>query len=139
MTNFYQFFIDHPIYNVQVNNTEYENKVGVKTSGGYYKNGYTAKKLKAKSSNKYNYIQLNMYTSVLHRVDIEEKWLIRSDNKICKRLGWHNVNLLRISKEGENKETLQAYIDSRKSKLKWGKLKPEPKRIREIKEEARAK
>ena len=110
--NYYKHFINHPNYNLHVNGVEYENRVGVKTMGGCYKNGYTVKEIKGKTD-KYSYIQLNLYTSNQQKVAIEERWLIRNDNKVCKRIGWHNVDLLRFVQKGENEKNLQTLIDRR--------------------------
>ena len=40
-------------------------------------------------------------------VDIEEKWLIRSDDKIMRRLGWNNVDLLKLSRTGESERDIK--------------------------------
>tara|TARA_R110002110_G_scaffold71921_1_gene191729 strand:+ start:457 stop:813 length:357 start_codon:yes stop_codon:yes gene_type:complete len=105
MTTF-QYFIKNPIRDLLVNDKPVQNWVGTKTDGGYYKNGYIASLLKGKND-KYSYIQLNIYTSVKCTVDIEEKWLIRSDDKIIRRLGWNNVDLLRICRKGECEEDIK--------------------------------
>ena len=105
MTTF-QYFIKNPIRDLLVNDKPVQNWVGTKTDGGYYKNGYIASLLKGKND-KHSYIQLNIYTSVKCTVDIEEKWLIRSDDKIIRRLGWNNVDLLRICRKGECEEDIK--------------------------------
>ena len=78
---------------VKVNDKYYDCKLGLKSSGGFYKNGFTAEVIEGKNK-EHNYIVLKIYTSVNHTIDIEEKWLIRDDGKVCKRFGWNNVNLL---------------------------------------------
>tara|TARA_R110002012_G_scaffold304666_3_gene508284 strand:+ start:2387 stop:2722 length:336 start_codon:yes stop_codon:yes gene_type:complete len=105
MTTF-EYFIKTPIRKLLVNDKPVENWVGTKTEGGYYKNGYVATLLEGKK-NKYSYIQINFYTSAGCMVDIEEKWLIRSDDKIMRRLGWNNVDLLKLSRTGESERDIK--------------------------------
>ena len=106
----FNYFIRNPIRNLLVNDKPIANCVGTKTEGGYYKNGYTASLLSGKKD-KFSYIQLNIYTSAGNEVDIEEKWLIRSDDKIVKRLGWSNVNLLRMDTLAQHERDLKHYIN----------------------------
>ena len=83
---------------VKVNDIEYPNVKGTKTEGGCYKNGFSSKILEGKSG-KNQYLQINIYTSAGHLVDIEEKFLFKivdDDYKIVKWLGWNNVNLLNM-------------------------------------------
>ena len=106
----YEFFLTHPNVKTIVNEKEYENSVGLTTPSGYYKNGWIAKKIEGKKG-KYSYIQMNIYTSAGGQIDIEEKWLIRNDGKIMKRLGWHNVNLLNMSPQSYHKNDLKTLMD----------------------------
>ena len=85
---------------VRVNDVEYENKVGIPTNGGLYKNGFEAKIIDGKQG-KRKYLQIYIYTSAGQYVDVEEKFLfakIANKYKIVKHLGWHNVDLLRLGK-----------------------------------------
>jgi hypothetical protein len=86
--------------NVKVNDKEYECRLGLETEGGFYRNGWTAKEVDGLKG-KFKYIRFLFYTSASERIDIEEKWLIRSDGKVMERRGWNDVNLKKMCKEGE--------------------------------------
>tara|TARA_R110002020_G_scaffold7688_2_gene32047 strand:+ start:3966 stop:4352 length:387 start_codon:yes stop_codon:yes gene_type:complete len=85
---------------IRVNDVEYENKQGISTNSGWYKNGFEAKVINGKQG-KRKYLQIYIYTSCKHYVDIEEKFLfakIGDKYKIVKHLGWNEIDLLKIGK-----------------------------------------
>ena len=106
----YQFFKENPSFKLKVNDKKYDNIVGNPTESGFYKNGWEVKELEGKKG-KYNYIALSFYTSAGLEVDIEERWMIRDDNKIIIRKGWHGVDLLKMAMDGENEADLKIYMD----------------------------
>tara|TARA_R110000751_G_scaffold22286_1_gene62874 strand:+ start:1688 stop:2044 length:357 start_codon:yes stop_codon:yes gene_type:complete len=98
---------------VKVNDIEYPNIKGAITEGGWYKNGFSSKILEGKSG-KNQYLQINIYTSKYHQIDIEEKFLFKivgDDYKIVKWLGWDNINLLAMDSKEEWKNMLKAIYD----------------------------
>ena len=86
-------FIDNPTLNLQVNDNVFPMIVGTETEGGYYKNGYIAKEIKM------GWLQVNIYTSCRHQVDIEEKKLYNikdlNNIRLIKWKGWNDVDLLK--------------------------------------------
>ena len=105
MTSYYQFFKENPILNVKVNDVEYQPVLGTNTGSGYYSNGWRVRELNGDK----NYIEIHFYTSAHHKIDIEERWLIREDDKICKRTGWHDINLLRMETVDNHRNDLETY------------------------------
>jgi hypothetical protein len=111
--DYYNYFFENPIQKVKVSNgstpsIEYDCIKGIETVGCFYKNGYKVTVREGKG--KHKYIQLDIYTSCNQQIDIEERWLIRNDNKICRRTGWNNVNLLSMAMKGENERDLNYWI-----------------------------
>tara|TARA_R110001606_G_scaffold252920_2_gene400668 strand:+ start:186 stop:539 length:354 start_codon:yes stop_codon:yes gene_type:complete len=110
-TQMLNWFKDNEVL-VKVNDIEYPNVKGTPTPSGYYKNGFSSKILEGKSG-KYQYLQINIYTSA-GKIDIEEKFLFKivdDDYKIVKWLGWDNINLLAMDCNEEWKDMLEAIYD----------------------------
>jgi len=105
MTSFYQFFEQNPLKKVEVGEVKYDPVVGTVTVGGYYKNGWRARVIEGDK----NYIELHFYTSAGSEIVIEERWLIREDDKICKRTGWNNINLLKMDTIENHRKDLNTY------------------------------
>ena len=105
MTSFYQFFKQNPLKMVEVGEVKYQPIVGTVTVGGYYKNGWRSRVIEGDK----NYIELHFYTSAGSEIVIEERWLIREDDKICKRTGWNNINLLKMDTIENHRKDLNTY------------------------------
>jgi len=88
------WFINNPYRSVEVKGTKYNCKKGETTSGGCYKNGYIVKILEHKGK---MFIQIDIYTSASHRIDVEERFLFDDKGSIKKWVGWNNINLLKMS------------------------------------------
>ena len=96
---------------VRVNDIEYDCIVGLNTGGGYYKNGFTTEEINGKEG-KHKYLIFKFYTSVNHKIDIEEQWLIRDDGKVCKRIGWSNINLLSMCHDNKCLEDINCILNN---------------------------
>ena len=108
----YEYFSMNRYRQIVYNDKKYDCDLGldIDDTCGYYKNGYKTYIINGKND-KYKYIQVNMYTISGSKVDIEEKIMIRSDNKIVQRVGWNNVNLLKYDTQENHKKQIQGWID----------------------------
>ena len=95
---------------VMVDDVEYPTIRGTETGGGWYVNGFNAKVV-AGNKGKRNYLQIDIYTSAAHVIDIEEKYLfamIGDKYKLVKWVGWNDVNLMRGTWKNEYMDMLKA-------------------------------
>ena len=108
----YEYFSIHRYRQIVYNDKKYDCDLGLDTgdTSGYYKNGYKTYRINGKND-KYHYIQVNMYTICGGKVEIEEKMMIRSDNKIVQRVGFHNVNLLKYDTQENHKKDIMDWIE----------------------------
>jgi len=118
------FFQNNNNLDVMVGDDWFPCSTDVRTHGGYYKNGFTSKIIDGKNG-KHKYVSVDIYTSVGHKIAIEEKWLIRDDNKICKRLGWdfpagsgNRTDLMKFAIPGESEADINKYIEGYKRQLR---------------------
>lgn len=91
-----QILLDYGGMKVNVNGINYQCKKGIKTEGGYYKNGYTIKKIITKKN---TYINLLIYTSAGAGIDIEEQIQLKEVEegfKCVKHIGWNNLDLKKL-------------------------------------------
>mgnify|MGYP003645137745 FL=1 len=112
------WFVEQKENKVIYNDKEYPNIKGTDTkSSGYYKNGFTTYEMKGKKG-KRDYIQIDIYTVAKSYVDIEEKFIfekVNDDYIVKKWVGWDNINLLKMGKEQEYIDMLQAIFIKRKN------------------------
>lgn len=108
----YEYFLNNRYRQIVFKDKKYDCDLGLDTgkTGGFYKNGYKSYEINGKN-NKYKYIQVNMYTICGGKVDIEEKIMIRSDNKIVQRYGFNNVNLLKMDSQENHKKQIQGWVN----------------------------
>jgi len=103
-------YIDTPSVKLLVQGYEVPMIVGTETEGGYYKNGYIAKEIKK------GWLQVCIYTSVKHQVDIEERKLYNikdlNNIRLVKWTGWNDVDLLKYCRNAteEDTEHLNAWL-----------------------------
>jgi hypothetical protein len=103
---------EKPTQELLVNDKIFKNEVGIKTESGWYKNGWTTKSLDGKT-NKYKYIQLDIYTSNWCLVAKELQVLFKFKNQnwnIVKMIGFHGTNLLNFDDEEEHIKYMTEYI-----------------------------
>jgi len=108
----YGYFLAEPYKKLQVDDNYYDCILKTKTKGSCYKNGYVAKNIIGKN-NKWCYMQVDFYTSAGNEIHIEEKMMIRNDGKICRRVGWHNVDLLKYERPNESYNEYKQYVKRR--------------------------
>jgi len=116
MTNGYEFFKNNNYLKVLVNDKEYDCREGIETDSGFYRNGFTSQLVEGKKG-KYDYVKFNLFTSAGGEIQIEEKWLIRSDGKLCKRVGWSNICLMRLAQPGEHEEDIKLLVEKFSERL----------------------
>jgi len=111
----YGYFLAEPYKKLQVDDNYYDCVLKTKTKGSCYKNGYVAKNIIGKN-NKWCYMQVDFYTSAGNEIHIEEKMMIRNDGKICRRVGWHDVDLLKYERPNESYNEYKEYVKRRLDK-----------------------